>query len=338
MGSEIVRAEEAAIVAAPIITVDNFERLVRDELGKIGESFLRIGYYLSEAKKKELYMPLGYNTLFDMAEDLFGFGESSTYNYIAVWERYHRENDPLLINPMYARFSFRQLVECTRDKWNNVGRVILSTDSVRETKAKVAAWNRLCPLLSRTPTLEEIEDEVERQKMRKEREEVERENSTRVENSAPELNGQLPGQTSLFVEGYAEEPTEEIEATAENSTRVEKTDEDVAEFEAAETVETVEEAEEADEDPFDDLPKETAIYAEKLVEDARAKSNAIEPCEEIPADIQMRVHKRRTISYIEIIAMAKEAEGVERFFDNAIKRLVAMRAYKLLSLKQEEKK
>lgn len=351
MGSEIVRAAENSgrlEFSVPVsVTADNLEELVRGELGRIGESFLRLGYYFEQAKNCKLYVPLGYDSVFELAEDLFDLKESSVYDMMAVWRWFHSIRDPLSLRDDCKGLKYSQLVECLRDRRSGgvVTRVISATDTVRETRAKVTAWNYLVDKISGYPSREEVENEVERQKMRKEREEAERENSRRLENSAPELAGQLPGQTSLFVEGYVEEPTEEIEEPNENSRRLEnleaekfqtsgKTEED----EGVTEIKTAEKVDETEEDPFGGLPKETAIYAEKLLKDARAKSNAIEPCEEIPADIQMRVHKRQTVSYIEIIAMAKDAEGVDRFFDNAIKRLVAMRAYKLLSLQQEEKK
>lgn len=301
------------IQAAPIVTADNFEGLVRDELGKIGEGFLRLGFYFEQAKTCRLYEPLGYGDVFELAEDLFDLKESSVYDMMAVWRCFHSIKNPLALRDDCKGLKYSQLVECLRDKWGNGNavRVISSADTVKETRAKVTAWNTLAEKLSGYPSLEEVENEVERQKMRKELEQAERENSRRLENSAPELKGQLPGQTSLFVEGIAEEPSEAPQKF--------------------QTSGILEESE-----PFAGLPVETEIYAQALVQESREKSDDIVP-EELLADVQMRSHKRQAVSYVEIMEKAETKEGVERFFENAIKRLVAMRAYKLLGLKEGKK-
>ena len=306
---------EALIVAAPKVTAENFEGLVRDELGKIGEGFLRLGFYFEQAKNCRLYVPLGFDSLFEMAEDLFDLKESSVYDMMAVWRCFHSIKNPLALRDDCKGLKYSQLVECLRDRWGagTVARVISGADTVKETRAKVTAWNALAEKLSGYPSLEQVEDEVERQKMRKEREQAERENSRRLENSAPELKGQLPGQTSIFVEGIAEAPSEKPEKF--------------------QTSGILEEA--PAEDPFAELPKETAIYAENLVKDMRAESDAIIPCEVVPSELQMRIHKNSVLDYVGIIEKAETKEGVERFFENAIKRLVAMRAYKLKELKEK---
>lgn len=305
---------EDLISTAPKVTAENFEGLVRDELGKIGEGFLRLGFYFEQAKTCRLYEPLGYGDVFELAEDLFDLKESSVYDMMAVWRRFHSVKDALSLREDCRGLKYSQLVECLRDKWGgNVVRVISSCDTVKETRAKVTAWNRLTGKISGYPSLEEVENEVVREQMRKERKEAE--DSRRLENSAPELKGQLPGQTSIFVEGIIEEPAEE---------------------ESSEKFQTSGILEEAPaEDPFAELPKETAIYAENLVKDMRAESDAIIPCEVVPSDLQMRIHKNSVLDYVGIIEKAETKEGVERFFENAIKRLVAMRAYKLKELKEK---
>lgn len=305
------------IQAAPIVTADNFEGLVRDELGKIGEGFLRLGFYFEQAKTCRLYEPLGYGDVFELAEDLFDLKESSVYDMMAVWRCFHSIKNPLALRDDCKGLKYSQLVECLRDKWGNGNavRVISSSDTVKETRAKVTAWNTLAEKLSGYPSLEQVEDEVERQKMRKEREQAERENSRRLESSAPELVGQLPGQTSIFVEGIAEAPSEKPEKF--------------------QTSGILEEA--PAEDPFAELPKETAIYAQALVQESLVQHVEIYADELFPSENQMNIHKRQALSYIEIMGQAKNAEGVDNFFEKTIKRLVAMRACKLQALKVGKK-
>ena len=280
MGSELVKKQE--IVPAPIVTADNFEDLVREELGKIGEGFLRLGFYFEQAKNCKLYEPLGYDSVFELAEDLFDLKESSVYDMMAVWRWFHSIKNPLALRDDCKGLKYSQLVECLRDRRSGgvVTRVISSTDTVKETRAKVTAWNTLVEKIIGYPSLEQVEREVECMQLRKERKEAE--NSRRLENSEPEK------------------------------------------FQTFGKIE---------EDPFEDLPKEAEIYADELVKDARAKSNEYGTTDIVPADVQMRVHKRQALSYIETMSQAETAEVVENFFNVAIRRLVSMRAYKLLELK-----
>ncbi len=316
MGSELVKKQE--ILPAPIVTADNFEGLVREELGKIGEGFLRLGFYLSEAKNKELYIPLGYDDVFEMAEDLFSIKETTTYNLMAVWYHYHDRKNPLKLDSLYKGFSFSQLVECKRDKWGGVGKVVKTTDNVKTVGAKVTAWNYLVEKMSCWPSLEQVEAEIER---RAEEKAHAKEKFQTSEISAPELNGQLPGQTSLFVEGYLEEPQEQEEETPEK-------------FQTSEKFQLTEKT---DENPFEGLPQETEIYADMLVKDCRAEAVEVVPDEVFPSENQMNIHKRSALSYIEIMANSTYAEGVDHFFEITIKRLVAMRACKLQALKGAKK-
>lgn len=331
MGSELVKKQE--ILPAPIVTADNFEGLVREELGRIGEGFFRLGYYFEQAKNCRFYVPLGYDSVFELAEDLFDLKESSVYDMMAVWRRFHSNKDALALRDDCRGLKYSQLVECLRDKWSGgtVVRVISSTDTVKETRAKVTAWNTLVEKISGYPSLEQVEREVECAQLRKERKEAE--NSRRLENSAPELNGQLPGQTSLFMEGYIDEPQEQGQDEPENSRRLEFSEEETPEEEP----QKFQTSGKTDENPFVGLPQETEIYADKLLKDMKAQAVEVFPDEVFPIENQMNIHKRNALSYIEIMEKATYAEGVDHFFDMAIKRLVAMRACKLQALKGAKK-
>ena len=331
MGSELVKKQE--ILPAPIVTADNFEGLVREELGKIGEGFLRLGFYFEQAKNCKLYEPLGYDSVFELAEDLFDLKESSVYDMMAVWRTFHSNKNPLTVRDDCKGLKYSQLVECLRDRWSNgvVVRVISSADTVKDTRSKVTAWNTLVGRISGYPSLEQVEREVECMQLRKERKGAE--NSRRLENSAPELNGQLPGQTSLFVEGYAEEPQEQGQDEPENSRRLEFSEEETLD----EETQKFQTSGKTDENPFEGLPQETEIYADKLVKDMKAQAVEVAPDEVLPSENQMRIHKRSALSYIDIIERLENIEGVDHFFDMAIKRLVAMRACKIQALKGAKK-
>lgn len=368
--------EVIAISAGVAVTTDNFEGLVREELGRIGEGFLRLGYYFEQANNCRLYESLGYDSIFELAEDLFDFKQSSVYDMMAVWRRFHSVKNPLMLREDCKGLKYSQLVECLRDKMGGgvVARVISAADTVKETRAKVTAWNYLVPKISAYPSLEEVENEVERQKMRKEREEAERENSRRLEKTVPQYPGQLPGQTYLFEEEEAEAEEENSrrlefseedppEETGQNSRRLEKIEGSTSPIGGAETDQKPDYEEEnsrhlenPDEKKFqtsgkiDDLKSAKAEldalddsgamekYAAELVKDQRGRSNGLTVDEIVPADIQMRVNKNHIVNYLSVLEMSKTTEGVEHFFEVILNRLVAFRAYKLVHLKREGEK
>ena len=60
-----------------------FVKLVREELNSIKRNFFSIGFRLAEANKEGYYYELGYDSIVECAEDLFGFKKTMSYNALA---------------------------------------------------------------------------------------------------------------------------------------------------------------------------------------------------------------------------------------------------------------
>lgn len=306
MSEAIVLSENSRrleFVPTTNVTADNLEELVREELGRIGEGFLRLGYYFEQAKNCRLYESFGYNSVFELAEDLFDLKESSVYDMMAVWRRFHSNKDALALRDDCRGLKYSQLVECLRDKWSGgtVVRVISSADTIKETRAKVTAWNTLVEKISGYPSLEQVEREVECAQLRKERKEAE--NSRRLENSAPELKGQLPGQTSFFVEGYVKEPDEPQEEPQKFQTSG---------------------------------ISEEELEINEVLKAAKAKSDSYQAFSCSPYN---RVHSNKMLAVgnIELLEKEDKRSMIDFFFNEAIRNLAIMRRYKLRELEEKEK-
>ena len=328
MGSKLAIRETALPTSAKLMSVnaETFLQNVRGELADIAKGFFRLGYLFSDAKEKGYARDLGYNDVFELAEDIFRIKSSTVYNLMAVWEMCHEFQNPLIMQEEYREFGVSQLVEITRIAAYGILNVVSPVDSVRTVKAKVSIWNDYYRRYSSTPSLEYVEKELAARKAPK--------IPDSLENSAPELNGQLPGQTSLFVEGYLEEPQEQGLEEVENSRQSGKME---GETPISAFLKIPNSLENLDENPFEGLPAETEIYADKLVKDMKAQAVEVAPDEVFPSENQMRIHKGQAVSYIDLIERSENIEGVDHFFDMAIKRLVAMRACKLQALKGAKK-
>lgn len=127
----------------------SFVANVNEDLNDIKHSFLKIGYELNEANKNGYYKELGYASLVDLAEDIWGFSKSSTYNLIDVYELAHDPSNPMQIAPQYDKFSQSHLVAMTRLKYPGAmvtGIIQNSKCSVRELEKFVTLWNKKCDM------------------------------------------------------------------------------------------------------------------------------------------------------------------------------------------------
>ena len=120
-----------------------FVREVRNDLIDVSRSFFKIGFRLNEAQQESYYKELGYETLTDLAEDLFGFKKSTTYGLIQVWEFAHDENSPMSMQEKYLQYSYSQLLEISKSipyhgKYINY---ISPSDSVKEIRDFTKLWN-----------------------------------------------------------------------------------------------------------------------------------------------------------------------------------------------------
>ncbi len=94
---------------APTVEED-FVQLVKLELDDIKHSFFKIGFRLREANNCKYYLKLGFESIEDCAEALFGFGHTTTYDLMRISFLFANKDCPMQIDPAYEGYSQSQLV------------------------------------------------------------------------------------------------------------------------------------------------------------------------------------------------------------------------------------
>ncbi len=89
---------------------EDFANKVLGELNDIKHTFFRIGFRLREANDFKYYKELGFESIADCAEALFGFKKTTTYDLMNIALMFKDDDFPMRINKYYDRFSQSQLV------------------------------------------------------------------------------------------------------------------------------------------------------------------------------------------------------------------------------------
>lgn len=84
---------------------------IKQELGGIVKSFVRIGWQLSRISKTEAYKHDGYATIAEFAKAEYGMNPSGVSRFMNVYERYSVPGDTPELLEQYKDFKFAQLAE-----------------------------------------------------------------------------------------------------------------------------------------------------------------------------------------------------------------------------------
>ncbi len=100
-----------SLTYSPAPTVEeDFVNLVNLELNDIKHTFFKIGFRLLEANNYKYYKKLGFKSIVECAETLFGFKKTTTYDLMNVALLFKDEKAPMRIDERYDKFSQSQLV------------------------------------------------------------------------------------------------------------------------------------------------------------------------------------------------------------------------------------
>lgn len=98
-----------------LMNLNSTTEKISKTLGKIKDDFVYIGFLLWEVREYKFYESKGYESVVDYAEKELGFKKTSTYNFIAVCEKFSRKKDngnpTMSLDDKFKDFSFCQLVE-----------------------------------------------------------------------------------------------------------------------------------------------------------------------------------------------------------------------------------
>ena len=87
---------------------EQFVYYTYEDLEDIKHKFIDIGFRLNEANNLKYYEKLGYESIVNLSEHLFGFKKSTTYSLINVYQRF---GNSMKILPEFDKFSQSQLTE-----------------------------------------------------------------------------------------------------------------------------------------------------------------------------------------------------------------------------------
>lgn len=84
---------------------------IKQELGGIVKSFVRIGWQLTHIDKSGAYKHDGYNTIAEFARTEYGMNPSGVSRFMKVYEKYSVPGDTPELKEQYRKFKFNNLVE-----------------------------------------------------------------------------------------------------------------------------------------------------------------------------------------------------------------------------------
>ena len=84
---------------------------IKQELGGILKSFVRIGWQLTRIDKSGAYKHDGYNTIAEFARTEYGMNPSGVSRFMKVYEKYSVPGDTPELQEQYREFKFNNLVE-----------------------------------------------------------------------------------------------------------------------------------------------------------------------------------------------------------------------------------
>lgn len=131
---------------SPAATVEeDFVNLVKLELNDIKRSFFSIGFRLREANSEKYYLKLGFDSIEECAEELFGFGKTTTYDLMRIAYLYKNDKAPMSIDPRYEKYSQSQLVLFSQINMSPQNFIHMASpgDSISTLKKAKSYWNML---------------------------------------------------------------------------------------------------------------------------------------------------------------------------------------------------
>ena len=84
---------------------------IKNNLGTIVKSFVRIGWQLSRIDKSVAYKNDGYNTVAEFAKAEYGMSATGTSRFIRVYEKYSAPGDTPELRAEYRDYNRSQLEE-----------------------------------------------------------------------------------------------------------------------------------------------------------------------------------------------------------------------------------
>lgn len=93
------------------ITLEEAERYIMADMKSAAKSVIAIGYYLKCIRDGKLYLDAGYESIWDYAQDKYGFSKSTASRYMARNDKFSVDGNSPILAEEYREYSKAQLQE-----------------------------------------------------------------------------------------------------------------------------------------------------------------------------------------------------------------------------------
>lgn len=93
------------------VTLEEAERYIMADMKSAAKSVIAIGYYLKCIRDGKLYLDAGYESIWDYAQDKYGFSKSTASRYMARNDKFSVDGNSPILAEEYREYSKAQLQE-----------------------------------------------------------------------------------------------------------------------------------------------------------------------------------------------------------------------------------
>lgn len=225
MNNQVITSKEKSVAL-------EFVSKVRGYLSDVSKSFFKIGYELSKAQDGKHFKALGYESLEELSEDVFGFSKTTTYDMIKVYRACGSFSVEGEMDEAYKPYSFSQLAAmevgsfaCAYMMVRGARLRIKPTDSVRAIKKYVSYFNKYTSQHSTYPN-ETLQEWLAQEEIRQELESSEQLQLGGLDEEAASEDESERSERMPLLEEVDEEYTDEAIRCDEDE--IEETEENVS--------------------------------------------------------------------------------------------------------------
>lgn len=116
------------------VFASGFVEHVKEDLIDINKTFFRIGFRLDEAQRYGYYKALGYKSIDECAESLFGFKRTTTYDLIKIFNTFCDERRSMTIPKQWEGFNKSKLLLLSQPLHSDIAKICSPSDTYERIK------------------------------------------------------------------------------------------------------------------------------------------------------------------------------------------------------------
>lgn len=117
-----------------VVFAKGFVEHVKEDLIDINKTFFRIGFRLNEAQRCGYYKTLGYKSIDECAESLFGFKRTTTYDLIKIFNTFCDERHSMNLPKRWEGFNKSKLLLMSQPLHSDIAKICAPSDTYERIK------------------------------------------------------------------------------------------------------------------------------------------------------------------------------------------------------------